>query len=93
MTARLTREIIAGDKGGRSRIPPCGGVSGWNYYHCRRCDTSGDISSLESGPENSAPLLDNSPTLQEILGLLDRESSPEEVDDDDNGFERLFGYP
>jgi hypothetical protein len=96
MTARLTRDTIAGDKGGRSGIPPFGGVSGWNYYHCRRCDTSGDISSPESGPENSAPLLpslDDFPTLREILGLLDRESSPEEVDDDDNGLEHLFGYP
>jgi hypothetical protein len=32
-----------GVKGGRSGIPPCGGVSGWNYHHCGRCDTYGDI--------------------------------------------------
>jgi hypothetical protein len=52
--------------------------------------------SSESGLERSAPLLlslDDFPTLREILGLLDRESSPEEVDGDDNGLERLFGYP
>ena len=54
--------------------------------------------SLESGPESSAPLLpslDDLSTLQEMLGLPDRESSPEEVDDDDdnNGLERLFWIP
>jgi hypothetical protein len=52
--------------------------------------------SSESGLERSAPLLlslDDFPTLREILGLLDRESSPEEVNGDDNGLERLFGYP
>jgi hypothetical protein len=53
--------------------------------------------SPESGPESSAPLLpslDDLPTLREMLGLPDRESSPEEVDDDDNnGLERLFWIP
>jgi hypothetical protein len=53
--------------------------------------------SPESGSESSAPLLpslDDLPTLREMLGLPDRESSPEEVDDDDNnGLERLFWIP
>jgi hypothetical protein len=53
--------------------------------------------SPESGPEGSAPLLpslDDLPTLREMLGLPDRESSPEEVDaDDNNGLERLFWMP
>ena len=53
--------------------------------------------SPESGLESSAPLLpslDALPTLREMLGLPDRESSPEEVDDDDNnGLERLFWMP
>jgi hypothetical protein len=47
--------------------------------------------SPESGPESSVPLLpslDDFPTLREMLGLLDWESS--RVDDDDNGLERLF---
>jgi hypothetical protein len=53
--------------------------------------------SPESGLESSAPLLpslDALPTLREMLGLPDRESSPEEVDDDNNnGLERLFWMP
>ena len=54
--------------------------------------------SPESGPESSAsllPSLDDLPTLQEMLGLPDRESSLEEMDDDgNNGPEHLFfGYP
>jgi hypothetical protein len=52
--------------------------------------------SPESGPKSSAPLLpslDDFPTLREILGLLDWESSPEEVDDDDNALSACFGYP
>jgi hypothetical protein len=53
--------------------------------------------SLESGPESSAPLLsslDDFPTLREMLGLPDRESSPEKMDDDDNnGLKRLFWIP
>jgi hypothetical protein len=53
--------------------------------------------SPESGPESSAPLLpslDDLPTLREMLGLPDRESSPEEMDDDDdNNLERLFWIP
>jgi hypothetical protein len=51
--------------------------------------------SPESGPEGSAlllPSLDDLPTLREMLGLPDRESSPEEVDDDD-GLKRCFGCP
>src|ERR1700728_3273434 len=51
----------------------------------------------ESGPESSAPLLsslDNIPTLREMLGLPDRKSSPEKMDDDDNnGFKSLFWIP
>jgi hypothetical protein len=44
----------------------------------------------ESGPP-SLPSLDDLPTLRFMLGLPDRESSPEEVDgDDNNGLERLF---
>jgi hypothetical protein len=43
------------------------------------------------------PLLlsrDDLPTLREMLGLPDRESSPEEADDDDDdGLERLFWIP
>jgi hypothetical protein len=54
--------------------------------------------SPESGPEGSAlllPSLDNLPTPREMLGLPDRESGPEEVDnddddDDDNGLKSLF---
>jgi hypothetical protein len=53
--------------------------------------------SPESGPESSAPLLsslDDFPTLREMLGLPDRESSPEKMDDDDNnGLKRLFWIP
>jgi hypothetical protein len=53
--------------------------------------------SPESGPESSAPLLpslDDLPTLREMLRLPDRESGPEEVDDDDNnGLKRLFWIP
>jgi hypothetical protein len=38
--------------------------------------------------------LDDFPTMQEMLGLPDRESSPEKVDDDDNnGLRRLFWIP
>jgi hypothetical protein len=38
--------------------------------------------------------LDDFPTMQEMLGLPDRESSPEKVDDDDNnGLKRLFWIP
>jgi hypothetical protein len=64
------------------------------------CDTMGAVTPLavstspESGPESSAPLLpslDDLPTLREMLGLPDRESSPEAVNDDDNnGLERSF---
>jgi hypothetical protein len=53
--------------------------------------------SSESSPEGSAPLLSSLGdllTLREMLGLPDRESSPEEVDDDndddDSGLKRLF---
>jgi hypothetical protein len=55
--------------------------------------------SPESALEGSAPLLprlDDLPALREMLGLPDRESSPEEVDDDgddDNGLKRLFWMP
>jgi hypothetical protein len=58
--------------------------------------------SPESGSENSAsllPSLNDISTLREMLGLLDRESSPEEIDDDDdddddkNGPEHLFWIP
>jgi hypothetical protein len=43
----------------------------------------------------SLPSLDNLSTLRQMHGLLDRESSPKEVDDDDdddddNGLERWF---
>jgi hypothetical protein len=51
--------------------------------------------SPESSPEGSAPLLPSLgdlPTLREMLGLPDLESSPEEVDDD-NGLKRLFWTP
>src|ERR1700728_4280766 len=50
----------------------------------------------ENGPESSAPLLpslNDFPILREMLGLLDREFSPEEVNDGDNGLERLFWIP
>jgi hypothetical protein len=54
------------------------------------------FTSPESGPEGSASLLsslDDLPT-REMLGLPDRESSPEEVDDDDNNsLEHLFWIP
>jgi hypothetical protein len=79
---------------------PCSGVSRWNYHHYRRCLAIS--TSPESGPESSAPLLpslDDLPTLREMLGLPDRESSPEEVDDDDDdddddsGLKRLFWMP
>jgi hypothetical protein len=40
--------------------------------------------SPERSPESSAPLLLGLNTLREMLGLPDRKSSPEEVDDDDN---------
>ena len=37
------------------------------------------------------PSLDDLPALREMLGLPDQESSPEEMDDDDNnGLEHLF---
>jgi hypothetical protein len=54
--------------------------------------------SPENSPESNAvllPSLDNLPTLREMLGLPDRESSPEEIDDDDdnNGLEHLFWIP
>jgi hypothetical protein len=53
--------------------------------------------SPESGPESNAsllPSLDNPPTLRGMLRLLDRESSPEEIDDDDNnGLEHLLWIP
>jgi hypothetical protein len=59
--------------------------------------------SPDSGPESSVPLLlslDDLPTLREMLGLPDRESSPEEADDDEDdgdgdgdGLERLFWIP
>jgi hypothetical protein len=52
--------------------------------------------SPESGPEGSASLLpsfDDLPTLREMLGLPDRESSPEEMDDNNNGLEHLFWIP
>jgi hypothetical protein len=50
--------------------------------------------SPERSPESSAPLLLGLNTLREMLGLPDRKSSPEEVDDDDNnGLERLFWIP
>jgi hypothetical protein len=48
-------------------------------------------SGQESGLESNAPLLpslDDFPTPREMLGLPDRESSPEEVDND--GPKRLF---
>jgi len=49
-----------------------------------------DIYAPESGPP-SLPSLDDLPTLRLMLGLPDRESSPEEVDvDGNNGLERLF---
>jgi hypothetical protein len=51
--------------------------------------------SPKSGPEGSAPLLPSFgdlPTLREMLGLPDLESSPK-VDDDDNGLKRLFWMP
>ena len=56
------------------------------------------FTSPESGPEGSAsllPSLDDLPTLREMLGLPDRESSPEEMDDDDdnNVLEHLFWIP
>jgi hypothetical protein len=51
----------------------------------------------ESGPESNAsllPSLDDPPTLRGMLRLPDRESSPEEIDDDDNnGLEHLFWMP
>ena len=51
----------------------------------------------ESGPESSAPLLsslDGFPALRAMLGLPDRESSPEKMNDDDNnGFKCLFWIP
>ena len=51
------------------------------------------LSGPESGPP-SLPSLDDLPTLRLMLGLPDRESSPEEVDDDgNNGLERLFWIP
>jgi hypothetical protein len=53
--------------------------------------------SPKSGLENSAsllPSLNDISTLREMLGLPDRESSPEEIDDDDkNGLEHLFWIP
>jgi hypothetical protein len=53
--------------------------------------------SPKSGLENSTSLLlslNNISTLREMLGLPDRESSPEEIDDDDkNGLEHLFWIP
>jgi hypothetical protein len=53
--------------------------------------------SPKSGLENSTSLLlslNTISTLREMLGLPDRESSPEEIDDDDkNGLEHLFWIP
>jgi hypothetical protein len=51
--------------------------------------------SRESDLESSAPLLpslNDLSTLREMLGLPDRESRPEEIDDNDNdnGLEHLF---
>jgi hypothetical protein len=50
--------------------------------------------SPESGPKSSAsllPSLDDLPTLRGMLRLPDRESSPEETDDDDkNSLEHFF---
>jgi hypothetical protein len=51
--------------------------------------------SHESGLESSAsllPSLNDLSTLREMLRLPDRESSPEEIDDDD-GLEHLFWIP
>jgi hypothetical protein len=61
-----------------------------------RCPPQTIFTSPESGPEGSASLLsslDDLPT-REMLGLPDRESSPEEMDDDDNNsLEHLFWIP
>ena len=83
-------------KGG-SGIRPCGGVSGWNFHYRKRSDTT-ISTSPESGLESNASLLsslDDLLTLREMLGLPDRESSPEEMDDDDdnNVLEHLFWIP
>jgi hypothetical protein len=97
MTTRLTGEVIASDKGGRLGISPYGGASGRTTITVDAAIPLAIFISPESGPESSAPLLSSLagfPALREILGLPDRESSPEKMEDDDNnGFKRLFWIP